>query len=109
MAISHANPGQPIDIRPFGPELPNARTTALFKSGGLEVIRLVLPAGKSFPPHKVLGEVTIQCLEGTFEVTTDNQVHTLQAGQLLYVPGGIEHSLIGIEDASGLVTIVLQK
>ena len=37
---------------------------ALFKTEELEVIRLVLAAGKSLPPHKVPGEITIQCLEG---------------------------------------------
>ena len=109
MAIPHANPGQPIDIRPLGPALPSARTLALFKSGELEVIRLILPAGKSLPPHEVPGEITIQCLEGRFEVTAGGHSHALQAGQLLYLPGGVLHSLVGIEDASGLVTIVLQK
>lgn len=109
MAISHANPGQPIDIGPLGSELTGARTIALFKSGELEVIRLILPAGKSLPPHKVPGEITIQCIEGKFEVTVDGHAHTLQTGQLLYVPGGIVHSLLGIQDASGLVTIVLKN
>lgn len=109
MAISHANPGQPIDVRPLGPELANARTLALFKSGELEVIRLVLPAGKSVPPHKVPGEITIQCLEGQFEVTAEGHTRVLQAGQLLYVPGGIMYSLLGIKDASGLITIVLKN
>lgn len=109
MAIPHANPGQPIDIRPLGLELSNARTLALFKSGELEVIRLVLLAGKSFPQHKVPGEITIQCLEGKFEVTTEGHSRLLQAGQLLYLPGGIPYSLVGIEDASGLITIVLKN
>ena len=109
MAIAHANPGQPIDVRPLGPALPTARTLALFKSGELEVIRLILLAGKSVPPHKVPGEITIQCLEGRFEVTAEGQARILQAGQLLYLPGGILYSLLGIEDASGLITIVLRN
>lgn len=109
MAIPHANPGQPIDIRPLGPELANARTLALFKSGELEVIRLILPAGKSLAPHKVPGEITLQCIEGKFEVTANAHTHTLQAGQLLYLPGGTQHSLLGLADASALMTIVLQN
>lgn len=109
MAIAHATPGQPIDVRPLGAELPNTRTLALFKSGELEVIRLVLLAGKSYPPHKVPGEITIQCLEGKFEVSVEGRTHVLAAGQLLYLPGGVQHSLLGIEDSSGLVTIVLRN
>ena len=57
MAIPHAEPGQPVDLRPLGAALPDARTSALFKTGGLEVIRLVVPAGKRLPPHAVTGEI----------------------------------------------------
>lgn len=109
MAIPHATSGQPIDIRPLGPELPSARTVALFKTDELEVIRLILPAGRSVPPHKVPGEITIQCLEGKVEVTSEGRIQILHAGQLLYLSGGVLHSLVGIEDASALVTIVLRK
>jgi len=110
MAIPHANSGQPIDIGPFGPGLATARTVALFKTDELEVIRLVLPAGKSMPQHKVAGDITIQCLEGKIEVTAANHSNqTLQAGQLLYLSGGVLHSFLGLEDASALMTMVLRK
>ena len=62
MAIHHAHPGEPIDVQPLGARLPEAKTSALFKSADLEVTRLVLLAGKSLPPHKVPGEITIQCI-----------------------------------------------
>ena len=32
MAIPHAQPGEVIDVRPLGPALAGARTTALVKS-----------------------------------------------------------------------------
>jgi quercetin dioxygenase-like cupin family protein len=109
MAISHLAAGQTISVLPLGSALANARTTALFKSEQLEVIQLVLPAGKSFPPHKVAGEITIQCLEGSVEVTIEDAAQTLKANQLMYVSGGVQHSLTALEDASALVTIVLRK
>jgi quercetin dioxygenase-like cupin family protein len=55
------------------------------------------------------GEITVQCIEGTIEFTADGRVCTLQTGQLLYLPGGVVHSLVGVGDASALVTIVLRK
>ena len=55
MAIPHARPGQAIDVRPLGARLAGETTTALFKSDQLEVIRLVLVAGKSLPTHQVSG------------------------------------------------------
>ena len=109
MAIPHANSGQPIDVRPLGAGLSKARTVALFKAGDVEVIRMVLSTGKSMPLHKVAGDITIQCIEGKIEITAEGHSQTLQAGQLMYLSGGVPHSLLGVEDASALLTIVLQK
>ena len=109
MAIPHAFPGQPIDVRPLGPAIAGARTAALFKTGQIEVMRLVLPAGKSVPSHRVAGEITIQCLEGKVELTAGGRSQVLCAGELLYVSGGVPHSLLAIDDASALVTIVLAR
>lgn len=55
MALPHAAPGQTIDVRPFGPALAGTNTSALLKTDRLEVIRLVVPAGKQIPSHKVAG------------------------------------------------------
>ncbi len=108
MALSHAQPGQPVDIQPLGPGLSAQPSSALFKAGDLEVMRLVLLAGKSMPPHQVAGTITVQCLEGRLDVTVDGQSHLLAAGQLLYLEGGVRHAVTALEDASALVTVVLK-
>lgn len=108
MAIPHAQPGQVIDIRPLGASLHEARSTALFKTAELEVIRMVLPAGKMIPPHSVAGEISIQAIEGSIEVTCGDLVQVLEAGQLMFLSGGAMHSLKGMVNASALVTIVLK-
>lgn len=69
MAIPHATPGDVIDVRPLGAALAATRTHALFKSGDLEVIRIVLRAGDEMPPHVVAGEITVQCIEGRIAFT----------------------------------------
>ncbi len=107
MAISHVTSGEIVDVRAFGSELASHRTSALFKTSTLEVLRLVLLAGKSMPPHKVAGEITLQCLEGLVELTVEGQVQKLAMGQLVFLSGGVMHSLIAIEDSSVLVTILL--
>lgn len=113
MAIPHAAAGQPVDVRPLGVALRAARTVALFKSEQLEVMRLVLLAGKSLPPHAVPGEITLQCLEGSVQVMAGSGAETktevLSTGQLMYLAGGVVHSLLGVEDCSVLVTIVLRR
>ncbi|OWQ93530.1 hypothetical protein CDN99_03440 [Roseateles aquatilis] len=113
MALPHAAPAQPIDVAPLGAALATTPTSALFKAGGLEVMRLVLPAGKSLPPHKVDGEITLHCIEGELELTVQRdgaeQRQRLQAGQLCYLEGGVVHAVSGVIDASALVTIVLRR
>ena len=84
------------------------------------------------PSHHVPGEITIQCIEGVLDVqstiaSADDQFSScrggcnaviwprpvpetmtrLQAGELLYLPGGAPHALTALEDCSALVTIVL--
>lgn len=108
MALPHAQPGQAVDLRPLGPQLAETRTHALFKSQDLEVMRLVLRAGQSLPVHQVPGEITVQCLEGCVELTADGRRHRLQAGELLFLPGGMPHDVRALLDSSALVTIALR-
>lgn len=107
MAIPHAQPAEAIDVRPLGNRLGAAQTTTLIKTESLEVIRLVLPAGKDFPPHKVAGEITLQCLEGKIEFHAGDTHCALAAGQLVYLRGSEEHSLRADVDSSLLLTILL--
>jgi quercetin dioxygenase-like cupin family protein len=109
MAINHAAPGQIVDVRALGQGLATAITAALFKSTDLEVIRLVLAAGKSLPPHRVPGEITVQCIEGLIDVEVDGKSHLIRAGQMLYLSGNALHSIKALDDASALVTIALKK
>jgi quercetin dioxygenase-like cupin family protein len=108
MAIPHAQPGEPVSVRPLGSALAATKTTTLIKTNTLEVLRLVVPAGKDIPPHHTPGEITVQCLEGRIAFTALGTTRELTAGDLLYLPGNEAHSLRGIEDASVLVTILLR-
>ncbi len=109
MAIPHAHPSQAVDVSPLGGAIKTSKSVALFKAADLEVMRLVLAAGKSLPPHKVPGDITVHCLEGRIDVATGGQSHVLEPGQLLYVPGQMEHAVTALEDASALVTVALKK
>ena len=98
-----------IDVRPLGSARTGARTTALVKTENLEVIRLVIPRGKEIPTHKTRGQVTVHCLEGRLNFTTDGITHELRAGHMLYLQGEQPHSVLGIDDASLLVTITFPR
>ena len=105
MATPHAAPGEIVDVRPLANRLDSIVTRTLIKSEHLEVIRLVVPAGKEIPPHKVAGPITVQCLEGRIEFEAGGKRQAMSAGDLLFLTGGEMHSLVGVEDSSVLVTI----
>lgn len=109
MALPHAQPGVPVEVQPYGTSLGNQKTAALFKSDTLEVIRLVLMAGKRLPAHQVPGELTIQCLEGQLAVIQGASRQTLSAGQLLFLPAQTMHEVEAEDDSSALITIALHK
>jgi quercetin dioxygenase-like cupin family protein len=108
MAIAHAVAGEVIDVRPLGAALDKSRTATLIKTGSLEVLRLVVPAGKEIQEHKVRGEVVVQCLEGAVAVIAGESTRVLERGQMLYLAPDEPHSVRGVEDASLLVTILLR-
>jgi quercetin dioxygenase-like cupin family protein len=109
MAVPHAKPGEVVDVRPLGPALPASRTTTLIRAGRVEVIRLVVPAGKELPEHRARGEIVLQCLEGRVAFTTPGTTQTLGPETLLYLPAGEPHSVKGVEDASLLLTVLLPE
>ncbi|HEY7308496.1 MAG TPA: cupin domain-containing protein [Gemmataceae bacterium] len=107
MSIPHAKPGEMVDVRPLGPALASAQTRTLVKASQVEVIRLIVPAGKEIAEHRAKGEITVQCLEGRVAFTASGATHHLDAGHLLYLAAGEPHSVKGLADASLLLTILL--
>src|ERR1700730_11684281 len=88
MSIPHANPGEIVDVRPLGAALATTETRTLVKTKAIDVIRMVVPAGKEIPTHKARGEIVVQCLEGKIAFTACGKTHDLEAGQLLFLPTG---------------------
>jgi len=107
MAHHHALSGELLNIRPLGSAITTARTATLYKTEHLEVFRMVLLAGKEIPEHAVVGELTVQCLEGSIEFSIGSTRDVMRPGDLKCLAGGIPHALRAIEDSSVLVTLLL--
>ncbi|TAM01355.1 MAG: cupin domain-containing protein [Paraburkholderia sp.] len=107
MAIPHATPGEPFDVRPLGNALKDAKSTTLIRGNQLEVIRLVLPAGKHVSEHQAPGEVTVQCVEGLVRFIVKGEPRTMHAGDMLLLEAGTPHALEALDSASLIVTIRL--
>ena len=108
MALPHAQSGQIVSVRPLGERLPDTLTTAILKAGQLEVMRVVLPAGKSMKEHQTPGEATVQCIEGVVEFANDGAVQQLHPGDFVHLAPRALHALKAVQPASLLVTLCLQ-
>lgn len=107
MALHHATSGEIVEVRPLGEKLSESPSVALLKAHQMEVMRLVIPAGKSKPEHFVCGELTMQCIEGAVELQAHGKTQILRAGELVYLEGRVPYSLHAIEHTSLLMTVVL--
>ena len=107
MSVSHAQPGEAIGVLPSSGDSHGGQTVTLVKTASLEVIRLVLPAGKVLAPHHVPGEITVQCLAGRVTLQTARGPCEMSRGQLTFLAGGEEHAVTAHEASTLLVTISL--
>jgi quercetin dioxygenase-like cupin family protein len=103
MAIPHAQPGEVMTVLPSDA----VETRTLFKTSQVEVIRLVLPQGKSIAEHKAAGEIIVQCLQGRVVFHTLGQSIELHEGQMFYLSTAEPHSVSAPVNCSFLLTILL--
>lgn len=96
-------PGQLIDLHDIGTD-ENPKPKLLIKTEPMNVMRLVLPAGKAIPEHKAANDITVQCIAGKVEFTTMGKTLTMTPGTMLFLPPGELHSLTATEDSIMLVT-----
>lgn len=109
MAIPHAAPGVPVDLRRQGEPLSEAQTRALVKSNAFEAIRVVIPQGHEVcRDHQLDGPITVQCLQGEIAFTADHDKHSVREGQWLFLPGGVPHTIAGVKDSVVLLTMIFR-
>lgn len=109
MALKHAEPGEVIDVSPLGSALETTKTSTLFKTEHVEVIRIVMHTGKVIPEHEAPGEIIVQCLEGRIAFTVSGKTEELGSGQMLYLKAEEPHAVCCLENASFLVTILSNR
>ena len=106
MALHHLGPGEKIHLLSRLSD-GNGRAVAIVKTDRFEAAQLVLAAGDSIARHSIPGYATIQCLEGTIMLET-NETIELRSGDWLYLDRGQDHSVRAVDDASLLLTILFE-
>ncbi len=109
MAITRASPVTVIDVRPLGDKFEDTKTQTLIKSDTLEVIRLVLPAGKTIAEHRDPSEITLQVLEGNVQFTCHGRSHELTTGDLLFLDSRVPHTVSASDNSTVLLTMLMAK
>ncbi len=109
LSALRASPGEIVDVRPLGSELTTAQVVPLMKTSDLEVFRVVVPSGTTVPKHEFSREVIVHCLEGRARLVSPGEIHDLSAGQLLFYSSDEPFSVLGLEDASLLITAAVSK
>ena len=109
MALVHAKSGEVVDLKPLGEKLKQMKTAAIVKADSFEAIRLVVLAGQEIPSHQVSGHMTLHCLEGRVSLGLEHSTIELNAGEWVYLGGGEQHSVNGVENSSLLLTILFDN
>lgn len=85
------------------------RQKSLFKNGGRTVALFVMEAGASLPEHAAAGTVTVQPIEGEFEVVVEGKEQRLVPGQVLVMPPRVRHSVEAITASAFLLQVSLES
>ena len=107
MALHHAVSGEKIPLQRGDDDIAHFTSVALVKTDHMELIRLVLPVERPIPEHRVDGEVTIVCLEGAIAVDAHGVTTELQPSEMVWLEGGVPHTVRAIRDAVALMTILI--
>lgn len=106
MATHHATAGEVVNLATWAKDLTAEQTKAIVKTEQMELVRLVLPAGKNIATHKVSGPITVHCITGKIEFTAMGATQELKQGELLHLMAGEPHSVAALENAVVLLTII---
>lgn len=107
MALHHAVSGEKIPLQRGDNDIAHFTSVALVKTEHMELIRLVLPVERPIPEHRVDGEVTIVCLEGSVAVDAHGTTTELQPSEMVWLEGGTPHTVRATTDAVALMTILM--
>jgi nucleotide-binding universal stress UspA family protein/quercetin dioxygenase-like cupin family protein len=108
-AKTQVKPGDIVDVRPLRKALASTPSKLLAASDEMEIVRLIVPAGKEVTEHKGKGKIVVHCLEGRVKFTALGKTKNLAAGELFYLRRGEPYTVQGVENASLLVTVLLPK
>lgn len=65
----------------------------LFREENFDLILFALLENQEIPSHQTPKNAFLQCLEGAVSVSIGDETHTLQPGQIIFLPRSIMHGI----------------
>ena len=81
-----------------------SRTIA--QTPSVNVTLFSLDKGEGISTHVTPGDAMVQILDGTAEITIDNNVFTVKAGETIIMPSNVPHGLEARERFQMLLTVI---
>lgn len=104
MALKHAASAEVVNLLSAAAS-PDFISQAIVIAPRIEVMRLVLQAGKVIPGHAVAGPLTLHCLQGCVDVQAQGTWHEMRDNDLMYLAEEAEHALRAKAESIMLVTL----
>lgn len=89
---------------PLGAGISQGTSATVLETNRLQLIRLVVPAGRVVPAHRVPAEVTVHVIEGQVSLLHEGNEAEMHPGDVIFLCPQELHSLRGIKDSTVLVT-----
>ncbi len=85
------------------------RQITLLQHGAVTMVAFAFESGGSMPEHSARGLVTIQIIEGDFEIATPDETHQLTTDAMLVLWPGVRHNVTARTAGTMLLTVTLEK
>jgi quercetin dioxygenase-like cupin family protein len=105
MALSHAKSGQVIRLDPHGA----VRSETLIRDDHMEVVQMVLEAGKYLKEHMAAGAMIVQVLKGAVDFDAHGSTQRITPGHLMFLRDSEPHAVRALEDTVLLLSIFLHR
>jgi len=106
MALEHVEPCEVANLYTYGTQDRENASNALVKTEAFEAIIMHLSPDRPMPEHSVDGPITLQCLEGAVDLSLDGDVRSMKAGDWMFLPGGLPHTVEAQSESRLLLTIL---
>lgn len=105
MALAHAKSGDVITLSPAAA----SRSETLVRDDHIEVVQMVLEAGKYLKEHIASGSMIIQILKGKVDFEAHGKSQCMEPGHLMFLRDSEPHAVKAIESSVLLLSIFLHR